>query len=207
MLAYIEHLITQVDPVIAYIILYVSAFIENTFPPIPGDTVTVIGAYLITTGKLSFVGVWLSTTLGSVSGFFTMYLIGARLGIAFMKKGWRSKLFPASQIVKTEVWFDKYGLWVILANRFLSGTRSVVSLFAGIFKLKWIPVLLFATISALVWNGLLMWAGYLLGSNLGHIIDIISNYNMIILSLTGIGILILVIRWFRKRKKTILNDR
>ncbi len=200
MLASIEHLITQVDPLIAYLILFVSAFVENTFPPIPGDTVTVIGAYLITTGKLTFLGVWLSTTVGSVSGFFTMYLIGARLGIAFLKKESRAKIFPAGQIVKAEVWFDKYGLWVILANRFLSGTRSVISLFAGIFKLKWIPVLLFATISALIWNGLLMWGGLLLGNNWQHIMDIVSDYNKIVLLLSAIVILLLGIRWYRKKQ-------
>ena len=40
------------------------------------------------------------------------------------------------RIEKIEVWFAKYGYWVIFANRFLSGTRSVISLFAGIFKLN-----------------------------------------------------------------------
>jgi len=69
MLEYIESIIAQVDPAIAYLILFASAFVENTFPPIPGDTVVVVGAYLITTGKLSFWGVWLSTTGGSVLGF------------------------------------------------------------------------------------------------------------------------------------------
>ena len=75
MLEYIESLISQVDPMLAYFILFVSAYEENTFPPVPGDTVTVIGAYLITTGKLSFTGVWLSTTFGSVLGFMTMFYI------------------------------------------------------------------------------------------------------------------------------------
>ena len=75
MLENIEVLISQVDPGVAYLILFVSAYVENTFPPVPGDTVTVIGAYLITTGKLSFTGVWLSTTLGSVLGFMTMFFM------------------------------------------------------------------------------------------------------------------------------------
>ncbi len=201
MLEFIEHFITQVDPLVAYLVLFVSAFIENTFPPIPGDTVTVIGAYLITTGQLSFLGVWMSTTLGSVLGFFTMYLIGVRLGIGFLKKESRAKIFPAGQIIKVEVWFDKYGLWVILANRFLSGTRSVISLFAGIFNLKWVPVLLLATISAFVWNGLLMWGGYLLGNNWRHIIDLIGGYNKIMLIITLMVIAGSVLIYYRKKNK------
>ena len=135
MIDYIENLITQVDPFVAYLILFASAYVENTFPPVPGDTVTIIGAYLITTGKLSFTGVWLSTTLGSVLGFFTMYLVGYKFGRAFITSEKRAKIFGFDRIEKTKIWFSKYGYWVIFVNRFLSGTRSVISLFAGIFKL------------------------------------------------------------------------
>jgi membrane protein DedA with SNARE-associated domain len=184
MIDYIENIISQVDPIIAYLILFASAFVENTFPPIPGDTVTVIGAYLITTGKLSFTGVWLSTTSGSVTGFFTMYLIGSKLGKEFISNEKRAKIFGFERIEKIEVWFAKYGYWVIVANRFLSGTRSVISLFAGIFKLNWVWVLILASISALVWNGLLMYAGYVLGVNWENITNLISQYNKIVIVLT-----------------------
>ena len=37
---------------------------------------------------------------------------------------------------KVEKWFADWGYWVIFANRFLSGTRSVVSIFAGLFHLN-----------------------------------------------------------------------
>ncbi len=201
-MAWIEQLIAHVDPLTAYLLLFISAFVENTFPPVPGDTVTVIGAYLITTGKLSFYGVWLSTTMGSVLGFFTMFVIGSRFGTAFIEKGRRSSYFQPENIVKTELWFDKYGYWIIAANRFLSGTRSVISLFAGIFKLKWMPVLFLATLSALVWNGLLMLAGYLLGSNWPLILDYISQYNKVVIVLTVVvagGFIIY--RYLKKRKK------
>ncbi|HED11352.1 MAG TPA: DedA family protein [Caldithrix abyssi] len=202
MIAWIEHLIAQVDPLTAYLLLFVSAFVENTFPPIPGDTVTVIGAYLITTGKLSFVGVWVSTTLGSVLGFFTMFIVGSRFGTAFIEKGRRSRYFQPEQIVKTQIWFDKYGYWIIAANRFLSGTRSVISLFAGIFKLKWMPVLFLATVSAFVWNGLLMMAGYLLGSNWPLILDYISQYNRGVIILTVVLVAgFIIYRYMKKRRK------
>lgn len=201
-MAWIEQLIAHVDPLTAYLLLFISAFVENTFPPVPGDTVTVIGAYLITTGKLSFYGVWLSTTLGSVLGFFTMFVIGSRFGTAFIEKGRRSSYFQPEHIVKTELWFDKYGYWIIAANRFLSGTRSVISLFAGIFKLKWMPVLFLATLSALVWNGLLMLAGYLLGSNWPLILDYISQYNKVVIVLTvAVAGGFIIYRYLKKRKK------
>ncbi|MCB0282100.1 MAG: DedA family protein [Calditrichae bacterium] len=203
MLEYIETLISHVDPFIAYLILFSSAFIENTFPPIPGDTVTVIGAYLITTGKLSFTGVWISTTLGSVLGFFTMYLFGFKFGRSFIKNKKREKIFGLDRMKKTEIWFYKYGYGIIFANRFLSGTRSVISLFAGIFKLNWMAVLGLATLSAMIWNGLLMWAGYALGVNWHKIIAVINNYNkyMIIITLLVVAGFLVNKYFFKKKLK------
>ena len=201
MIEYIENIITQVDPLVAYLILFASAYIENTFPPVPGDTVTVIGAYLITTGKLSFIGVWLSTTLGSILGFFTMYLIGYKLGRSFITSEKRAKIFGFDRIEKTEIWFSKYGYWVILANRFLSGTRSVISLFAGIFKLTGYKVLILATISALIWNGLLMYAGYILGINWENITDIVSQYNKIVIVITILAIVGFIVYKYVFKKK------
>jgi membrane protein DedA with SNARE-associated domain len=202
MIDYIETLISHVDPFIAYLILFASAYVENTFPPVPGDTVTVIGAYLITTGKLNFTGVWLSTTMGSILGFFTMYLIGYKLGRGFITSEKRAKIFGFRRIEKTEIWFSRYGYWVIFANRFLSGTRSVISLFAGIFKLTWYKVLLLATVSALVWNGLLMYAGYMLGVNWSNITVIVNQYNKIVIALTVVAIIIFVVYRYLFKKKT-----
>ena len=50
-----------------YLLLGVSAFVENVFPPVPGDTITAFGAFLVGTQRLSFFGVYLSTTAGSTS--------------------------------------------------------------------------------------------------------------------------------------------
>jgi membrane protein DedA with SNARE-associated domain len=201
MLDYLEGLIEQVDPMVAYLILCVSAFVENTFPPIPGDTVTVIGAYLITTGKLSFTGVWLSTTLGSVLGFMTMYYIGLRFGRKFFDNEKRAKIFGAKNIEKTKIWFANWGYWVIGANRFLSGTRSVISIFAGMVGLGWLNVLILSTLSALIWNGLLMWAGYYLGVNWDSITELISRYNTVVIALTVIAIITFILYKFLNKKK------
>ena len=65
------------DPILAYLVLFISAFVENVFPPIPGDSVTILGAYLVGTGILNFWGVYLATTAGSLAGFMSIY------GLAF----------------------------------------------------------------------------------------------------------------------------
>ncbi|MEJ2542809.1 MAG: DedA family protein [Calditrichaceae bacterium] len=201
MLEYINQLLQQINPVMAYAVLFLSAIIENVFPPIPGDTVTVIGAYLITQGNLGFWGVYLSTSTGSLVGFFIMYYFGLKFGRSFVQSKFKAKIFSEEMFDRVEKWFIKYGYWVILANRFLSGTRSVIALFAGFFHLEWYKVIILGLISALIWNGLLIYVGYLLGVNWGMITEIVSRYNKIVIALTVIAIVTyILIKRYRKKK-------
>ena len=202
MLQSLSDFFNQLNPWLAYLLLFVSAFVENVFPPIPGDTVTVIGAYLVSTGKLSFWGVYISTTIGSVVGFFTMYLMGLFIGTRLLESAMVQKFFSVNKSDRVKKWFANYGYWVIAANRFLSGTRSVISLFAGFFALRWELVLLFSLLSAAVWNGLLIYGGYLLGSNWSTITYWLKQYNKIVLILSVLLIIFFVIyRIVSKRKQ------
>lgn len=200
MVEFLENLFSGISPTLAYLILGVSAFTENVLPPIPGDTVVVLGAYLVSIGQLNFWGVYVSTTIGSVVGFVTMYYIGRKFGRSFIYKKSRSKIFKEEDIQKVQVWFGKWGYWVIVANRFLSGTRSVISLFAGLFHLKSSLVILLSLASALIWNGLLLFAGMMVGKNWEIISDIIAQYNKVLIALTVIVIGYVFYRRFKKRK-------
>jgi membrane protein DedA with SNARE-associated domain len=197
----VKQLIAEVDPLVAYIILGLSAFLENTIPPIPGDTVTIFGAYLAATGKLSFMGVYLSTSIGSVAGFYLMFLMGLKYGRAFFKSKLGSKFFKDEKIKKVERWFAKYGYWVIAANRFLPGARTIISLFAGFFHLKWLYVFVLAAVSGMIWNGILVTAGYLFGVNWETITHIISRYNKIFFGLLILYILYYFYKNFLKEKR------
>ncbi|RLD13481.1 hypothetical protein DRI50_07095 [candidate division KSB1 bacterium] len=202
MLESLPHLLDHISPIVAYLILMLSAIVENIFPPIPGDTVTVIGAYFVSTGKLEFWGVYISTTVGSVIGFFIMYLLGLKLGTRLLNARWTKKTFSQQKIKKVEYWFSRYGYWVVVANRFLSGTRSVVSIFAGFFGLRWPLVLLYSFISATIWNGLLIYGGYLVGVNWNKITVILKQYNQVVLIVTIAAIaLFLIYRFIIKKEK------
>ena len=200
MFEYLEQLFNQISPTVAYLVIGLSAYAENILPPVPGDTVVVLGAYLVSIGQLSFLGVYISTVLGSVAGFVTMYYIGYKFGRSFIYKKSRSKIFKESYIKKAEIWFGKWGYGVIAANRFLSGTRSVISLFSGLFHLNIFLVLVLSIISAAIWNGILLFAGLLLGKHWEIIRMIISDYNRVLIALTIFIIGFVIYRRYRKKK-------
>lgn len=189
---------------LVYLLLGVSAFVENIFPPIPGDTITAFGAWMVGIGGLSFSGVYFSTTLGSLLGFLCLFRVGGYLGRRFFIKN-NFRFFKRDDIIKVEAWFGKYGYFLIAFNRFLPGIRSAISVAGGILHLKGIWVFLLALISSAVWNLIWILAGYGLGSNWEHIemrlSELRMKYFMSVTILFGLFVLFAIIwKWTRKRE-------
>ncbi len=180
-----------------YFLLGASAFVENVFPPIPGDTITAFGAFLVGTERLDFFGVYLSTVVGSLIGFMFLFWVGGLLGRRFFleRDYW---FFKAQDIIKAEAWFKKYGYLLILLNRFFPGVRSVISIAGGISRLKTHRVLLLALISCSIWNLIWIFFGYMMGSNWDVARDqmarIMGRYNLAVVILFGVVALFFVVR-------------
>jgi membrane protein DedA with SNARE-associated domain len=195
------HYIQSMEPLVAYIVLGLASYFENIFPPAPGDAITVFGASLVGTGHLGFIGVFISSTFGSVLGFMTYYAIGYFYEKQILEKRNLKFLEPKS-IQLAEKWFAKYGYNIVLANRFLSGIRSIISLFCGVSKLDFKKVLVYATISASVWNILLIIIGMQLGKNWQEIEYYLSNYAKIIFSIIGLAAIYFIYRMIKKKKNS-----
>jgi membrane protein DedA with SNARE-associated domain len=192
----------QDNTYLAYTMLFVSAFVENVFPPVPGDTVTLIGAYFVGTGHLNYFGVLVSTTAGSVVGFMALFLVAFWLEWGVMEK-YNFKWIKRTHIERVQEWFRKYGYRVILINRFLSGVRSVISITAGLSKLRISAVFLLSFLSALVWNGLIIAAGAFIGDNWQDIERSLKLYNqIIIIGLSIVAVAYLVYFFIYKKKRS-----
>ncbi len=190
----------QQSDFLLYLFLFLSAMVENLFPPIPGDTITAFGAFLVGTGRLNYLIVYIVTTLGSVAGFMQLFFLGKYLEKAFfIEKNY--SFFSKESILDAEKWFKKRGYFVVLFNRFLPGVRSVISIVSGISKLNNLKVFLYALISASVWNLIWIHAGYTIGGNWetvkSKLASLLYNYNY---AVGGIFIVLLGIFIFKKLK-------
>ncbi len=191
--------ISTLDPSLIYLVLFVFAFIENIFPPSPSDIVLVIGATLIANSPIGFVPILLLTGIGSAAGFISMYYIGEFLGDKLLRKG-KIKFIKKESLEKADLWFNKYGYKIILINRFIPGTRAVISFFCGVHRLKQLPTFIYAAISSLIWNALLIWFGILLGKNISLIDNYLKTYSNIILVITAIVVVYFLFKFWRRKK-------
>ena len=202
MLQEIISFINTLDPALIYLVLFCFAFAENIFPPSPSDFVVVFVATLIAHDSIEFTPILAVTTVGSTIGFIVMYFIGAYLGEKLLRKG-RLKFIKKESLEKADIWFHKYGYKLILINRFMPGTRAVISFLSGVHGLKRVETFLFAGLSSLVWNAILILLGIFLGNNLDMIDKYLSAYSNIILIVTIIVIAYFIIRYLLKKKKLL----
>ncbi len=192
--------LSEVSPAVVYAALFFVAYIENVFPPSPSDVVVVFGGTLIGLGRISFVGGILFTTMGSTLGFVSMYFIGKWFGKHILDAG-KIRFIPPAAVRRVEGWFQKWGAWIIVINRFVSGTRGVISFFAGMSELSLALTVPLCFLSALAWNTILIYAGYVLGRNWHQVGHYLGVYSKVI----TIGICLALAVWIAyqllKRKK------
>jgi len=185
-----------------YFILFFFAFIENIFPPSPSDVVVVVGASLIAGTSIGFIPVLIITSFGSAIGFILMYYVGYFLSERVLRSG-KLKFIDPEALKKTDKWFSKYGYWIILANRFMPGTRSVISFFSGVHELHIGKTFFFALLSAFLWNILIIYIGMTLGNNVELIDYYLTTYSNIGIALTVIIIIVFLVRYFIKKKRNV----
>ncbi|ROL56244.1 DedA family protein [Bacteroidetes/Chlorobi group bacterium Naka2016] len=157
-------------------------YIENLFPPSPSDVVLLFLGSLVGFDKVNFLPLLIVATIGSSAGFLTMFLLGKIFGERILDAG-RFKFINPESLEKTRNWFNRWGYGIVVANRFLSGTRAVISFFAGLAKLSTWKSTILATVSALVWNFLILYAGMALGNNWRSAIRFLELYWKVVLIL------------------------
>ncbi len=176
--------------------------LENIFPPSPSDSVLVFMGSLVGIGTIGFLPLLVFATIGSVLGFIIMFLLGSKFGERIVDSN-KLAFINQKSMEKPEQWFRKYGYYLIIANRFLSGTRAVISFFAGLSDLDLKKTVILSTGSALVWNSILIYLGYVFGNNYEEILNYLGLYGKIIFPIIGLVIVIFLIKkfWWDKRKQ------
>jgi len=201
-----EDILTQIStfsPIWIYLTLFFFAFIENVFPPSPSDVLLVVGGTLIGTGAINFILALTFATLGSITGFMLMFYIGSTVDKKVIHSG-RFKYIPLNAIEKVETWFRKYGYFIIVANRFMPGTRAVISFFAGMSNLDPKRTFTLCFVSALLWNTIMLYLGFVFGDNVAKVDEYLTTYTNIVIVVTAIIILFFIFRFFfRKRKSAV----
>ncbi|OEU96126.1 DedA family protein [Streptomyces oceani] len=147
--------------------------LENLFPPLPSEVILPLTGFAAGQGVLSLTSALFWTTLGSVVGAVALYWIGALLGRDRMYAIWdRLPLVKTADLEKTEAWFAKHGTKAVLLGRMVPIFRSLISVPAGVERMRMPVFVALTTVGSLFWNSVLVLAGYWLGDQW----DLVESY-------------------------------
>jgi membrane protein DedA with SNARE-associated domain len=171
--------LSQLDIGYIYLVVLLAAFAENLVPPLPSDVIIVFAASLVGikggSGPLAVA----SAAIGSTLGFMAMFWIGAQVGHRVLETG-RIKFISVDLVRRVENWFRHYGYWVIVGNRFLSGTRAVISFCAGASDLKLLPTTVLSFLSSAVYYGIVVYLSLTVGERWREIGSIMETYGTVV---------------------------
>lgn len=175
---------------------------ETVFPPIPSEVIMPLAGISAANGSMTLPGVIASGTAGAMVGNFFWYLVARVIGLdrfhPWIDKHGRWLTMDWGDVKKAERLFGKYGSVVVGIGRILPTLRSVVSVPAGLLKMRLRSFFIWSTVGTTVWSSALAIAGWTLGRRFDRIETIIGP-----LSLALIGVIVLTYVWrqltWRKR--------
>lgn len=199
-----QELIIQIMNQFGYLGILLLIAIENIFPPIPSEVILTFGGFMTTYTQMKVWGVIFIATVGSVLGAVILYFVG-RLISADRLAGWLNgkvgKIlhFKSEDVYKASDWFSSKGKSTVLFCRCIPIVRSLISIPAGMSKMKMGIFLLFTIIGSLVWNTVLVYLGVIAGASWEKVVAGTDVYQKITIVVLGVLFLIAAYIFFKKK--------
>jgi membrane protein DedA with SNARE-associated domain len=188
--------ILQQAPALTLALIALAGLGEYLLPPLPGDTLMLFGFFLAGRGDLSLAAVFAAAMIGSAGGAAAAYWLGDRMGRSYFFLR-RSRL-TAATLPALERYFDRFGVGLILVNRFLPVLRGFFLYAAGIGRMRRGPTMVCANLSNLAWLLLIAWVGHRFGSSWEELRQVFRTYAAVI---GGIFLLYVAITLWRSRSR------
>ena len=179
--------------------------LENIFPPIPSEVILTLGGFMTSKDgvTMSLFGVIMYSTFGSMLGAIILYYVGFIFNKDRLLKIVRSKVgrvlcLKESDIIKSDNSFNNNGDLTVLYSRFVPILRSLISIPAGVNRMKFSIFLIYTFIGSLIWNTVLVSLGKLVGENYMVVAGIFSKFSKVVIVLL---ILFIIYKISKKIKK------
>ena len=149
-----------------YLGVFLAALIETIIPPIPTMAVFPTAGFIAAQNGLGLPELFLLGILGGLGasiGSTVIYLIALKLGRTALLKYLKYVKVSEKKLTKVEQWFQKYGDKAVLFGRMIPVFREMVSIPAGLLKMKVPKFLAYTILGSCGWSMTLIFIGYYFG--------------------------------------------
>jgi membrane protein DedA with SNARE-associated domain len=187
---------------IGYPGLFLLIVLESTLVPIPSLLVMPFAGALAATGHFSLPVILAINSGAALTGSAISYWIGAAGGKPLLLKYGKYVLVRPADIAKTEQWFARNGAWTIFVARFVPVVRHIISVPAGIARMKLSTFFLQTFLGATIWGGGLMVVGYQLGARWESVMKTAKKFDLAIAAIVVVAIIAAIIVFVSRRRRS-----
>jgi membrane protein DedA with SNARE-associated domain len=180
--------------------------IESVFFPIPSEIVMPLAGWMLIADQGK--SVWhilvagLFGASGSLLGALSIYAVGFFGGRGIIERYGHYFFISKNDLNVADEWFEKYGTWAVFISRLIPVVRSLISLPAGITKMRLIPFIVLTFAGSFIWSAGLALGGFILGSSWENMRGIMRPFDLpIIVTISCLMLGYLLYKLASKRKK------
>ena len=145
--------------------IFILMMLESTVIPVPSEFVVTPAAYFSAAGNMDVLLVVAFATLGADVGATINYTAAYYLGRPLVYRFANSRighmcLIDEEKVRHAEEYFKKHGAASTFFGRLIPAVRQLISIPAGLARMKMGPFLLYTTLGAGLWNTVLATIGY-----------------------------------------------
>jgi membrane-associated protein len=149
-----------------YALLFAVIFAETglvVFPFLPGDSILFIAGTIVATAGLNVHLLVALLIVAAILGDSVNYAVGHYIGPRVYDKP-DSRWFKQAHLAQTQSFYDRFGGLTIIIGRFIPIIRTFAPFLAGVAGMTYRRFLSYNVVGAVLWIGLLVYAGYLFGN-------------------------------------------
>lgn len=214
-----EEIYTWIAANMDYWVVTLFMAVESSFIPFPSEVVIIPAAYIaINQGTMSIPMIVLAGTVGAIVGALVNYFLALWLGRPIIYKFADTRLshmllIDRDGVEKAEKYFADHGAVGTFVGRLIPVIRQLISIPAGLAKLKMTTFLFFTGLGACIWNAILAGLGAVLGKSMPEevLIEKVEQYSgyvkIALVVIVLIGLAIYAKKVIEANRKTALRNK
>ncbi len=148
---------------LGYVGLVALMAMESSVLPVPSELVMPPAGYLAAKGDMNLWIALAAGIVGSCLGAYANYWVASRLGRwVFIRYG-RWVLLTERSLVRTERFFTRHGEIATFVGRLFPVVRHLISIPAGLARMRLDRVFLYTAVGAGIWCAILLGIGWVIG--------------------------------------------
>ena len=180
--------------------IFAMMFVESSFVPFPSEVAMIPAGFLAARGEMDPFVATAAGLFGSLGGALLNYGLAVWLGLPVLERVGRYFLIGPQQFEAAERYFEDHGEITTFAARLIPGVRQLISVPAGLARMRLGRFVLYTSLGAGLWSAVLVAVGYLAGAQEDLWRPLLQQTTGWLLG--GVAVLVIgYVVWHRRRRR------